>query len=110
MSASYTEKNAGDANESLESKVSTLLAFIDSHKVGMMTTTTSSGLIVARAMAVADRESIDLIFHTHNDSGKTEDLQKNPKVGITFHRDSTGEWVSMSGNAEILTDRATVEK
>lgn len=76
----------------------------------MMSTITKSGLVVARAMAVADRESVDLIFHTHAESGKTDELEANPKVGVSFYKDTTGEWVSISGNAEVVTDRATVEK
>ena len=110
MSNEYTQKNAGDANESLESKVKTLVDFIDSHKVGMMSTIKPNGLIVARAMAVAARESVDLIFHTHAESGKTEELEKDSKIGISFYKDSTGEWVSIAGNAEVVTDRATIEK
>lgn len=68
-------------------------------------------MIVARAMAVADRENtVDLIFHTHAESGKTEELENNSKVGVSFYKDTTGEWVSISGDAEVVTDRPTVEK
>lgn len=67
--------------------------------------------MVARAMAVADRENtVDLIFHTHIESGKTEELEQNSKVGVSFYKDNTGEWVSISGDAEVVQDRATVEK
>jgi len=62
-------------------------------------------------MAVADRENtVDLIFHTHIESGKTEELEQNSKVGVSFYKDNTGEWVSISGDAEVVQDRATVEK
>lgn len=62
-------------------------------------------------MAVADRENtVDLIFHTHVDSGKTDDLENNSKVGVSFYKDTTGEWVSISGDAHLVTDRKTVEK
>lgn len=62
-------------------------------------------------MAVADRENtVDLIFHTHAESGKTEELENNSKVGVSFYKDTTGEWVSISGDAEVVTDRPTVEK
>lgn len=88
-----------------------MTAFLDAHKVGMLTTQRKDGLMVARAMAVADRENtVDLIFHTHTESGKTEELENNSKVGVSFYKDSTGEWVSISGDAEVVTDRATVEK
>lgn len=77
----------------------------------MLSTQRKDGLIVARAMAVADRENtVDLIFHTHAESGKTEELENNSKVGVSFYKDTTGEWVSISGDAEVVTDRPTVEK
>lgn len=77
----------------------------------MLTTQRQDGLLVARAMAVADRENtVDLIFHTHAESGKADELEHNSKVGVSFYKDTTGEWVSVSGNAEVVTDRATVEK
>jgi general stress protein 26 len=85
--------------------------FIDSHKVGMLTTVNPAGLLVSRCMAVADRENtVDLIFHTHAESGKTEDIQNNSHVSVSFYKDSTGEWLSVSGAAELVTDRKVVEK
>lgn len=77
----------------------------------MLTTQRKDGLLVSRAMAVADRENtVDLIFHTQVETGKTEELDSNSTVGVSFYKDSTGEWISISGHAEVVTDRATVEK
>lgn len=111
---SYTEKNAAPGGD-LSGKVQTLTSFIDSHKVGMLTTIraeSDKGYPVSRAMAVAGRENnVDLIFHTHVDSGKTAEIDnETSKVNVSFYKDTTGEWISYSGDAEVVTDRETVKK
>ena len=52
---------------------------------------------------------VDLLFHTNTESGKTDDLKNDPKINIAF-LNSTGEWASVSGEAEIVTDRETIRK
>ncbi|KAL8950270.1 MAG: hypothetical protein Q9222_003695, partial [Ikaeria aurantiellina] len=52
---------------------------------------------------------IDLMFHTNTESGKTDDLKSDPKINMAF-LDSEGEWASVSGEAEIVTDREVVRK
>ena len=52
---------------------------------------------------------VDLIFHTNTESGKTDDLKSDPAINISF-LNGTGEWASISGTSDILTDRATVKK
>jgi general stress protein 26 len=50
-----------------------------------------------------------LIFHTNTESGKTDDIQSDPHINIAF-LNSSGEWASISGTSEIVTDRETVKK
>ena len=52
---------------------------------------------------------VDLLFHTNTESGKTDDLKSEPKINISF-LNSTGEWASISGEADIVTDRETIRK
>lgn len=52
---------------------------------------------------------VDLLFHTNTESGKTDDLKSEPKINIAF-LNSTGEWASISGEADIVTDRETIRK
>ena len=52
---------------------------------------------------------IDLLFHTNTESGKTDDLKSDPKINISFLT-ATGEWASVSGEAEIITDREVIRK
>lgn len=59
----YTAANKDEP--SLDDKVTTLVDFVTAAKFGMLTTRTSSGKLVSRAMAVAAKENggIDLLFH-----------------------------------------------
>lgn len=107
----YKAANA-DTNVSVEQKITDLSNFIDASKFGMMTTRdASSGKLVSRCMAVAAKESggIDLLFHTNTESHKTDELQDDSHVNISF-LNSSGEWASVSGTATVQTDRELVKK
>jgi len=106
----YKAKNIDDA--SIKEKIEGLSEFISACKFGMMTTRDgSSGALVSRCMALAAKEGggIDLIFHTNTESGKTNDITSDPHINIAF-LNSSGEWASVSGSSEIITDRSVVEK
>lgn len=132
-------KEVNKTEPGLKEKVEDLVSFIESCKFGMMTTRIeSSGLLVSRCMALAAKVSfafppqdldirmahnlianlfppnqegggIDLLFHTNTESGKTDDLKSDPKINIAF-LNPTGEWASVSGEADIVVDRDVVRK
>jgi len=106
----YTAKNKDET--SIKEKVEDLSEFVSACKFGMMTTRDgSSGALVSRCMALAGKENggIDLLFHTNTESGKTDDIQSDPHINISF-LNSSGEWASVSGIPEIITDRETIKK
>lgn len=105
----YKAKNKDET--SIKEKIEDLSSFADACKFGMMTTRDgSSGALVSRCMALAAKENgIDLIFHTNTESGKTDDITSDPHINIAF-LNSSGEWASVSGTSEIITDRSVVEK
>ncbi|TVY56794.1 Protein bli-3 [Lachnellula suecica] len=106
----YKEKNIDET--SVKEKVEGLTEFISACKFGMMTTRDGkSGALVSRCMAVAGKEAngLDLIFHTNTESGKTDDIDSDPHINISF-LNSSGEWASVSGTSQIITDRSVVEK
>lgn len=105
-------KTANKEELSLKAKVDDLAEFINKCKFGMMTTRGSeSGNLVSRCMAVAATESagIDLIFHTNTESGKTDDLEADSHINVSF-LNSSGEWASIAGQASVETDRSLVKK
>lgn len=106
----YTKANSDDAP--LEQKVTDLSDFVSACKFGMLTTRDAgSGRLVSRCMAVAAKESggVDLLFHTNTESSKTDELQGDEHVNISFLNGS-GEWASVSGTATVETDRELVKK
>ena len=121
----YKEKNQEEPG--VEAKIQDLTSFISKSKFGMMTTSAAgSGVLASRCMALAatvsniserddtadtlqENGGIDLIFHTNTESGKTDDLEKNPAINMSFYN-ASGEWASVSGDASILADRETVKK
>ncbi|KAK3079238.1 BLI-3 blue-light-inducible Bli-3 protein, partial [Coniosporium uncinatum] len=89
----YTEKNKQEP--SLSEKVEDLKAFVERCKFCMMTTRIpDNGELASRCMALAATENgVDFIFHTNTESGKTDDLQSDPKINLGFLNNS-GEWAS----------------
>lgn len=107
----YKAANA-DQDVSLQDKITDLSDFVSACKFGMMTTRdAASGKLVSRCMAVAAKENggIDLLFHTNTESGKTDDLQSDEHINLSFLNGS-GEWASLSGSATVETDRELVKK
>lgn len=107
----YKAANA-DQDVSLQDKIIDLSDFVSACKFGMMTTRdAASGKLVSRCMAVAAKENggIDLLFHTNTESGKTDDLQSDEHINLSFLNGS-GEWASLSGSATVETDRELVKK
>ncbi|KAF3083121.1 hypothetical protein TWF102_011610 [Orbilia oligospora] len=105
----YKEKNL-DTETSVEGKVNDLIEFITKCKLGMMTTRdAASGMLVSRCMAIAGTENgIDLVFHTNTATGKSDELNNDPHVNISFLRDS--DWASISGTAQVIQDTEEVKK
>ncbi|PQE14260.1 bli-3 protein [Rutstroemia sp. NJR-2017a BVV2] len=120
----YKAKNLDEP--SLKEKVEDLSTFMDACKFGMMTTRDGkTGALVSRCMALAAKSSKEegmifnicqqehggttLLFHTNTESGKTDELETDSHINISFLNGS-GEWASISGFAKVETDRETVRK
>src|SRR3954467_13681610 len=84
---------------------------IDDIKIAMMTTRRPDGHLESRAMATQKRaEGADLWFVTAEGAGKLRDLEHDPHVNLSFYKDGTREWVSVSGIASISRDRAKIRE
>lgn len=86
-------------------------ALIEDLDTAMMTTRRADGHLRSRAMAnQKPAEGADLWFVTSADSAKLDDLAQDPHVNLTYYKDRTREWISVSGTATISRDRATIRK
>ncbi|KAI1817536.1 putative BLI-3 blue-light-inducible Bli-3 protein [Poronia punctata] len=108
----YVQTNK-DTDSSAQEKFEALTKFVDSQKFGMMTTRdkVQAGKLVSRCMAVAakEKDGMDYLFFTNTESHKTDELKSDPHVNISF-LDSSGQWASVSGEADIEADRSIVKK
>ncbi len=92
-------------NETLE-KFYTL---VDEIKIAMMTTRRRDGHMRSRAMANQKRaDGADLWFVTADDAAKLDDLEHDAHVNLSYFKDGSMEWISVSGVAAISRDRQKI--
>ena len=78
-------------------------------RICMLTTMTGDGRHVSRPMALQDAEfDGDLWFFTFADSNKAREIRMHPEVNVSFSAKQA--WVSVSGTAEQVSDRAKAEQ
>ena len=88
-----------------------LYALIDDIEIAMMTTRRTDGHLQARAMATQKHaEGADLWFVTLENTPKLQDLAADPHVNLSYYKDRTREWVSVSGLARVTRDRGTIHE
>lgn len=94
----------------VQKKLDDLYALIDGIETAMLTTRRRDGSLVSRAMQTQRRTAgADLWFMTNAESEKFEDLAVDPHVNVSFYRDRTREWVSVSGHAILSKDRDLID-
>jgi general stress protein 26 len=104
-----TDKNR-DEEVPLEKKLDDLYELIDGIETAMLTTRRADGSLVSRAMQTQRRTAgTDLWFMTNVESDKFEELALDPHVNVSYFRDRTREWVSVSGHAILSRDRDLVD-
>ena len=94
--------------EQMVSKVGELIKDI---KMAMLTTEAEDGLLHSRPMATQQTDfDGTLWFFTSLSSGKVNELEWNPEVNLSYAQASDSKYVSVSGNGEIVRDRAKMEE
>jgi general stress protein 26 len=80
-------------------------------EIAMMTTRRVDGHLQSRAMATQKRSGgADLWFVTTDHTAKLLDLRADPHVNLSYYKDRTREWVSVSGVAKISRDRQKIQE
>ena len=109
--ADARQKNTDDKEVPLEKKLDDLYALIDGIEIAMLTTRRPNGELVSRAMDTQKRTAgADLWFMTNADAHKLDEITGDPHVNLSYYRDRTREWVSVSGLATIVRERKTIHK
>ena len=110
MAESPIDKNRDD-DVALDKKLDDLYELIDGIEVAMFTTRRADGRLVSRPMQTVRRAAgADLWFVTDIETHKLTELIADMHVNVSYYRDRTREWVSVSGTAAVSDDRETVRK
>src|SRR5688572_23681259 len=88
-----------------------LYIHIDETEIAMMTTRRPDGHLHSRAMATQKRAAgADLWFVTLEDTQKVRDVAADPHINLSYYKDRTREWISVSGLASITRDREKIHE
>ena len=88
-----------------------LYDLIDDIEICMMTTRRRDGHLESRAMATQKRATgADLWFVSRDGTAKIADLEADPHLNLSFYKDRTKEWISISGVAAVSRDREKIRE
>jgi general stress protein 26 len=105
MAKSTSDVNRDD-EVSTEKKLDDLYKLIDGIDIAMLTTRRRDGHLVSRAMQTQKRTTgTDLWFVTNWFDDKLDEIALDPHVNVSYYKDRTREWVSVSGTAIITKDK-----
>ncbi len=91
--------------------IKTLRELIKDIDFAMLTTIDADGSLLSRPMSTQEAEfDGDLWFFTSADTGKVGDIRGNNRVNVAYARPDDHTYVSVSGAAELLNDRAKMEE
>lgn len=80
--------------------------------IAMLTTTDAEGALHSRPMATNGEVEFDgtIWFFTYASSGKAHEVEANPRVNVSFSDTRTQTYVSFSGTARIVRDKAKIKE
>lgn len=94
-------------NEDLEK----FYEMVEDIEIAMMTTRRPDGHLESRAMATQKRAAgADLWFVTAEGTGKLRDIEADPHINLSYFKDRTMEWISVSGIASVSRDREKIRE
>ena len=101
------------AETNAESKAQTiekLNLLIKDIKIAMLTTL-DKGVLRSRPMATQETDfDGELWFFTSRQTHKAEEIEKDNRVNVSYAEPDDNRYVSMSGTAELVDDRAKIEE
>jgi general stress protein 26 len=95
----------------MKSKLKKLYELIEEIEIAMMTTRRPDGHLESRAMANQKvAAGADLWFVTAEGTSKLRDLEADPHINLSYYKDRTREWISVSGIATLSRDRDKIRE
>lgn len=98
-------------NKTREEAITKLYELIKDIDFAMMTTVDTDGVLRSRPMSTQETESDDALwFFTSDKTHKTEEIEKDNRVNLSYASPNDNAYVSVSGTAEIVRDKAKMEE
>ena len=95
---------------SREQQIEKLGALIKDLNIAMLTTALPDGTLRSRPMATQAGEfDGTLWFFTGSDTGKVHEIEDDQHVNLSYSEPSEQKYVSVSGKARLIRDRAKIE-
>ena len=95
----------------MTTELETFYSLVDDIAITMMTTRRPDGHLRSRAMATQKRaDGADLWFVTHDGTAKLSDVAHDPHVNLGYYKQSSKEWISVSGTAVVSRDRHKIHE
>lgn len=93
-----------------QEKIEKLRELMKDIDFAMLTTIAGDGNLLSRPMSTQEAEfDGDLWFFTSEDTGKVADIERNNRVNVSYSRPDDHTYVSVSGTARLLNDRAKMK-
>lgn len=107
MDRQDTSRHAPDRDAGLEK----LRELIKGMHVAMLTTQGEDGRLFSRPLGTqgVERDG-DLWFVTGFDSEKVREIEASPQVNVAYASKDANTYVSISGTASVIRDRATIDE
>ncbi|HEX6258588.1 MAG TPA: pyridoxamine 5'-phosphate oxidase family protein [Candidatus Saccharimonadales bacterium] len=81
-----------------------VLAFLEKHKLGILSTASASGEVWGTAVYFIINEKFDCYFFAHTQDRKYRNITQHPQVALTVVDDAAQTTVQMSGKAVEVTE------
>jgi general stress protein 26 len=95
----------------MKGELEKLYEHVDDIEIAMMTTRRPDGHLQSRAMATQKRaDGADLWFVTLEGAQKLRDIAADPHINLSYYKDRTREWVSVSAIASTTRDRQKIHE
>jgi len=95
----------------MRTELKKLYDLIEEIEIAMLTTRRTDGHLESRAMANQKwAQDADLWFVTSEGSSKLRDIEHDPHVNLSYYKNGSREWISVSGVATISRDRAKIRE
>lgn len=103
--------DAQETGQAQQDGLSKLREEIKGIRIAMLTTAEQDGTLRSRPMGTQEMdENGALWFFTSADSPKVDEVERDRNVNITYVKPDDHRWVSISGTASLMRDRAKIEE